>query len=96
MTTVNNDIASGSQLVDVRTPEEFSDGYIEGAINLPLDSIKEGQNPTVSNDTRVYVYCRSGNRSAEATRLLESAGFTDVVDLGGLNDVVAIGGVQVK
>jgi rhodanese-related sulfurtransferase len=96
MASINTDITTGAQLVDVRTPEEFSDGYIEGAVNLPLDSIKAGQYPSVSKDSTVYVYCRSGNRSAEAANILKNAGFTDVIDLGGINDVAAIGGKTVK
>jgi phage shock protein E len=96
MVSINNDITAGAQLVDVRTSEEFSDGYIEGAINLPLDSIKAGEYPSVSKDTKVYVYCRSGNRSAEATKILEGAGYTNVVDLGGINEVAAIGGKTIN
>lgn len=94
--TVSADINNGSLLLDVRTPEEFSAGYIENAENLPLAEIQSGQIPQVSKDKPLYVYCRSGNRSAEATKLLQNAGFTNVIDLGGINEVVALGGNQVK
>jgi rhodanese-related sulfurtransferase len=94
--TVSADINNGSLLLDVRTPEEFSAGYIESAENLPLADIQSGQIPQISKDKPLYVYCRSGNRSAEATKLLQNAGFSNVIDLGGVNDVEAIGGNQVK
>lgn len=94
--TVSADINSGSFLIDVRTPEEFSAGYIEGAENLPLAEIQSGQIPQVSKDKPLYVYCRSGNRSAEATKLLQNAGYTNVIDLGGIKDVEAIGGNQIR
>ncbi len=96
MNEINEDIAAGSELIDVRTPEEFSEGYIDGAINLPLDSIKAGNMPQVSKDSTVYVYCRSGNRSAEAKQKLNLAGYSNVVDLGGINEVVALGGNKVN
>jgi len=96
MKNVEADMKEGSLLVDVRTPEEFSAGYIEGAVNLPLDKIEAGQTPQMAKDKTLYVYCRSGNRSAEAAEILKTAGFTDIIDLGGMNDVVAIGGNQVR
>jgi phage shock protein E len=96
MDNVSSEMNNGSLLVDVRTPEEFVAGYIEEAINLPLDKIQAGQTPEVETNKPLYVYCRSGNRSAEATKLLLAAGYTNVIDLGGINDVVAIGGKQVR
>lgn len=77
--------------LDVRTPAEYSESHFEGAELLPLQDIQAGALPDVDTDTTVYVYCRSGNRSAQATRILENAGYS-VVDLGGLPDVTAMGG----
>jgi rhodanese-related sulfurtransferase len=94
-TAVQADVQSGAQLIDVRTIEEFEAGHFENAINLPVEEIQEGKMPSVEKDTTIYVYCRSGNRSAQAKIALEAAGYTDVVDLGGLTDVEAIGGEQV-
>jgi rhodanese-related sulfurtransferase len=93
---VQSDLSSGATLIDVRTPEEFADGYIAGAINLSLGSIQAGLFPDVDKTTKVYVYCRSGNRSAEAKQLLSKAGFSNVVDLGGIEEVVAIGGQKIR
>jgi len=93
--TVESDVQAGSVFIDVRTPEEYAAGYIAGAENLPLANLQSGQLPDVSKDTKVYVYCRSGNRSAQAKSVLESAGHTNVIDLGGLEQVVSIGGKQI-
>lgn len=92
MVQVNQDIDDGALFLDVRTPEEFTAGYIEGAELFPLGDLQQGTYPMVDKDTKIYVYCKSGNRSVEARNILLTAGFTDVVDLGGVPDVQAIGG----
>ena len=93
---VQADMALGAQLLDVRTPEEFKESYISGASNLPLATIQQGGDLLLPTTTKIYLYCRSGNRSAEAKTLLEKSGYLDVTDLGGMPQVVAIGGVQIK
>lgn len=70
-------------LVDVRTAEEFASGHIPGAVNIPLQEL-EGRLAEVPADSPVVVYCRSGNRSAQAADLLHEAGYTQVYDLGGI------------
>jgi phage shock protein E len=72
-------------LVDVRTAEEFRDGYIPGAINVDLQQLQNKLNK-IPKDKPVIVYCRSGNRSSFATNLLNQAGYTEVYDLGGIID----------
>lgn len=94
--TINSDVENGALFLDVRTPEEFADSYISGAENYPLQELQQGIMPSVEKQDKIYVYCRSGNRSAEAKTILENSGFTNVVDLGGLEDVVSIGGVRVN
>ncbi|MCA9324015.1 rhodanese-like domain-containing protein [Candidatus Saccharibacteria bacterium] len=94
--TITSDIESGAKLIDVRTTEEYAEGYIQGAELLPLADIQSGSYPQVDKMTKIYVYCRSGNRSAQATSLLRTAGYTNVVDLGGYDDVVSLGGKIVK
>ena len=77
---------SGSEthlLVDVRTPEEFASGHIAGAVNIPLDAL-QNRLGEVSSDQPVVVYCRSGNRSAQAAQILERAGYNSIYDLGGI------------
>ena len=72
------------QLVDVRTPREFNQGHIEGAINIDFYSEKfnEEFNKLVK-DKAVYLYCRSGKRSRYSSNKLEALGFTEIYDLQG-------------
>ena len=94
--TIQADMNKGALLVDVRTPEEFAAGHIEQAVNVPLDKILAGTNLSDDKSTTQYVYCRSGNRSAQAKAALQAAGYTNVVDLGGMNEVVAMGARQAR
>ena len=72
-------------LIDVRTPEEYAKGAIEGAKNVDFfnqqDFIKEIS--ALDKHEPVYLYCRSGNRSMKAARQLISLGFDKVYDLAG-------------
>lgn len=91
--TVQDNIQNkGAHLYDVRTAAEYSTSHFAGATNWPVETMQAGELPSVAKDTQLYVYCRSGNRSSQATALLKQAGFTKVTDLGGLSDVEAIGG----
>lgn len=89
---IEKDIENGVKLYDVRTAEEYEEGHFENAINWSLQELEAGTLPDVAKSTKIYLYCRSGNRSAQATSILKEAGFTDITDLGGLNDVKAMGG----
>lgn len=73
-------------LLDVRTEQEFASGHINGAVLIPVDEItaRLAELPEDKN-TPIIVYCRSGNRSATAARLLTKAGYRSVYDLGGIN-----------
>src|SRR5215213_2244437 len=70
-------------LLDVRNPEEYADGHIAGSINIPLEELSS-QLSQVPQNIMVVVYCRSGNRSAQAVALLKDAGYTQVLDMGGI------------
>jgi phage shock protein E len=96
MATIQSDEKAGAQLIDVRTSEEYNAGFIDSAVNIPLADIQAGQLPTVAKDKKLYLYCHSGNRAAQAKTILQSAGYTSVTNLGGIADVVAIGGTQIK
>jgi phage shock protein E len=82
--------ASSHVLIDVRTPEEYASGYIQNAINIPVESL-QARLSEVPENTPVVVYCRSGNRSAAAAQILVEAGFQPIFDLGGIQDWVAQG-----
>lgn len=93
--TIQKDTAAGAKLYDVRTSEEYNAGHFDKAILWPVEDMEKGKLPDVPKDTKLYVYCRSGNRSSQAAAILKDAGYTDIVDLGGLPDVQEIGGVFV-
>ncbi len=94
--SIKSDTAKGAQFIDVRTPAEYVAGHISGATNLSLQDMQAGRLPAVSKDTQIYVYCHSGNRSSQATAILQSAGYTKVTDLGAMTHVESLGGVIVK
>lgn len=89
---VQSDVNSGAKLYDVRTAPEYTSGHFKNAENWSLQVLQAGRLPEIPKDTKVYVYCQSGNRSSQTTKILTDAGFTNVVDLGGLRDVQASGG----
>jgi len=72
------------QLIDVRTPEEYAEGYIKHAKNINVfDDNFIALIYKLDKEKPVYVYCRSGKRSADASEQLEKAGFTKIYDLDG-------------
>lgn len=73
-----------AELVDVRTAREFSANGLEGAKNIPVQQLDQRLDEVGSKDKPVMVYCRSGNRSGRAAKMLEKAGFEQVYDLGSL------------
>ena len=78
---------SGYIILDVRTPEEFADKHIPGAVNIPNETIGTVEIPELPNkDQLILVYCRSGNRSKQASEKLVALGYTNIVEFGGIND----------
>ena len=74
-------------ILDVRTPEEFADKHIPGAINIPNETISTEEIPELPDkDQLILVYCRSGNRSKQASEKLAALGYTNIVEFGGIND----------
>lgn len=78
--------ASGSYtLLDVRTPEEYAETRIPGAKLLPLSELEaRAERELPDKEAPVFVYCRSGRRSAAAGKLLEKLGYKKVYDIGGI------------
>lgn len=74
--------------VDVRTPAEFAQGSVKGAINIPLDQI-ENQLAKFKGKKNIVVFCRSGNRSSQAKVILEQNGFKNIKNGGSWEDVNA-------
>ena len=79
-------ISAGAPLIDVRTREEFAQGHHPGALNIPLQELGGATERLGDRNGPVVVYCHSGSRSSQASRLLRSAGFNRVLDLGPLRN----------
>ena len=78
---------TGYLILDVRTPEEFAEKHIPGAINVPNEVIGTEEIPELPDkDQLILVYCRSGNRSKQASEKLAALGYTNIVEFGGIND----------
>ena len=74
----------GVVTLDVRTPAEFAEGYIEGARLIDFQSGNfEKDIATLDKNATYAVYCRSGNRSGQAVRIMQDAGFTNVFNMNG-------------
>lgn len=78
-------VKSGAKLVDVRTPEEFQGGHLEGAVNVPVDELETRLSELGPKENKLVVYCRSGMRSARAAEVLRKAGH-EVFDLGSMRN----------
>lgn len=73
-------------LIDVRTPEEFSAGHLENAINVPLQSISNISSVAPDKNTVLYLYCRSGRRVKMAIAELQKLGYNNLHDFGGMQE----------
>lgn len=74
-------------IVDVRSAEEYAAGHINGAVNVPLDDIKNDASVLdADKDKKIVLYCNSGKKSGEAQDALLAAGYTDVVNAAGVKD----------
>lgn len=73
-------------ILDVRTEEEYAEGHIAGAICIPNETIDETVTDELSEkDQLILVYCRSGNRSVQASEKLAELGYTNIKEFGGIN-----------
>ena len=75
---------SADIVIDVRTPVEWSEGHLQSSDNIEWQnilSIKE----SISKNEKIYLYCRSGNRSGKAAKILIDAGFTNVTNAGSMS-----------
>ena len=73
-------------ILDVRTAEEYSEKHIPGAINIANESIGTEDIPELPDkDQLILVYCRSGNRSKQASEKLVKLGYTNIIEIGGIN-----------
>ena len=77
---------SGAILLDVRTPQEYSEGHIPESRNIPLQNIDKTAEIVDNKDTPLFVHCLSGGRSRQAATVLKQMGYTNVTNIGGIAD----------
>ena len=74
-------------ILDVRREDEFAEGHIPGAINVPNEDIQDiAPSELPDKNQTIYVYCRSGNRSKQAASKLVAMGYTNIIEFGGIMD----------
>ena len=74
-------------ILDVRRPDEYAEGHIPGAINVPNEEIGTAEIAELPDKAQlILVYCRSGRRSKEASEKLVKLGYTNIVEFGGILD----------
>lgn len=83
--TINEQLSEKTHIIDVRTNEEFSEGHVPGAINIPLDTLESDFVDSYDRDDIFILYCRSGNRSAQGAKVLEDNGYKVIFNAGGIN-----------
>jgi rhodanese-related sulfurtransferase len=73
-----------SKIIDIRSPEEYSDKHIEKSINIPLERVEsEVEKIIPDKNTMIYAFCRSGGRSFMAQAILESMGYKNIKNITG-------------
>ena len=74
-------------ILDARTQAEYDQGHIPGAILIPHDTVATAAEDALPDkDQLILVYCRSGNRSKQASQALVDLGYTNVIEFGGINN----------
>ena len=81
-------LSVGGQLIDVRSPVEFSQGALEGAINMPINSFQYLMD-SIDKSKPVVLYCRTGARSGMVKNYLDQQGFDQVHNIGGIQQFVS-------
>lgn len=74
-------------ILDVRTQSEYEEGHIPGAVLIPHDTVADKAEELLPDkDQKILVYCRSGNRSRQASEVLTGLGYTNIIEFGGIID----------
>ena len=76
-------VAAGAVLVDVRSPDEYAEKHVDGAVNVPADQI--ASHDFGGKDKALVLYCSAGHRSARAADQLRASGYTHVYLLGAMS-----------
>ncbi len=90
----NVDMSTVTAVIDVRTPAEFAEGHLEGAVNINWEDAAFADQVQALDKNGVYVlYCRSGNRAGQALDAMKSMGFTNLTNAGGYLDASNLTGL---
>ena len=89
-------VSAGAVMIDVRTPEEFAAGHLDGAVLIDFKSQSFDDEIARLDTTASYIiYCRTGNRSAQAADRMRAIGIENITDLGSLENASAQTGVAI-
>ncbi|GMR01270.1 MAG: hypothetical protein BMS9Abin19_0638 [Gammaproteobacteria bacterium] len=86
-TFVQEILGEGGQLIDVRTPVEFNQGSLNGAVNMPIESFQYLKD-SIDSSKPVLLYCRTGARSGMVKNYLDQLGFDQVHNIGGIRQYI--------
>jgi phage shock protein E len=90
------EVAADTVVIDVRTPAEFAEGHLAGAVNIDVQGADfDARVSELPTDGDYVVYCRTGNRSAAAIARMEGLGFENLVNAGGLEDASTATGIDI-
>lgn len=90
------EISADAIILDVRTPQEYEAGHLEGARLLDFNGGEVAESiPNLDSDAEYLIYCKSGNRASKAITLMERAGFTDLTNLGSLKQAAEATGKSI-
>ena len=89
-------LSEGTIIIDVRTPAEFASGYLEGAVNIDVQSPDfAAQISQLDPAADYFIYCRSGNRSGQAISQMSNMGFTSMINGGSVQEATNYSGIPV-
>ena len=81
-------------VVDVRTEAEWNTGHLEGALHIEWQDILKISS-SIRKDEEIFLYCRSGNRSGKATKILIDAGYINAKNAGSITDASEMLGIKI-
>jgi len=92
----NTDMSTVTAVIDVRTPAEFAEGHLEGAINIDWQGATFAAEIATFDPAGTYlIYCRSGNRSTQAISAMTETGFTDLTNAGSVQEAAGLTGLAI-
>ncbi len=94
---INVDMSSVAAVVDVRTPQEYSEGHLDGALNIDFQGPNfSSEISTLDSSANYVIYCRSGNRAGKAIEFMKNNGFTGILtNAGAATDASALTGMAI-